>query len=145
MFTILKLIKSFDLFGEQVPGFNLNGKTKIQTFGGAMISMIIFALTLTFSLLKFDHLINRKNPSIIMTKDALDESTKLKIENNNHMMAFAIEDYWTLTPLYDPSFIRFYGLRYNKQDRKWSENFFHLKPCTDEEFSKFYDYENKKT
>ena len=67
MFTILKLIKSFDLFGEQVPGFNLNGKTKIQTFGGAMISMIIFALTLTFSLLKFEQLINRKNPSIIMT------------------------------------------------------------------------------
>ena len=44
--------------------FNLKGKNTIQTFEGAIISMILFALTLSFSLEKFEELINRKNPAI---------------------------------------------------------------------------------
>ena len=67
MFTVFKFIKRFDLFGKQVPTFSLNGKTKIQTYEGAVISIIIFALTLIFSLMKFDKLINRRNPTINIT------------------------------------------------------------------------------
>ena len=67
MFTVFKLIKRFDLFGKPIPTFNLNGKTKIQTFEGAVISIIIFTLTLTFSLMKFEQLINRKNLTINIT------------------------------------------------------------------------------
>ena len=64
---MLKFVKKFDLFGKQVPMFNLKGKNIIQTFEGAIISMVIFALTLSFSLLKFEHLINRRNPTINIT------------------------------------------------------------------------------
>ena len=61
------------------------------------------------------------------------------------MMAFAVEDSETLKPSYDPDFLRFYGRLSILKSGDWTEKFYHLKPCTDEEYSKFYDYENKNT
>ena len=61
------------------------------------------------------------------------------------MMAFALEDFQTLSPLYDPDFLRLYGVRQGKQDGVWIEKYFPLKPCQDAEFSNFYDYDNKET
>ena len=61
------------------------------------------------------------------------------------MMAFAIEDFTTLAPIYDPSFLRFYTIKSSMKDGVWTDIFYDLDPCTDEEFLKFYDYENKQT
>ena len=61
------------------------------------------------------------------------------------MMAFALEDGWSLNPLYDPSFIRFYAIRSKMQDGVWMDKIYNLKQCTEEEFSKFYEYENRQT
>ena len=125
--------------------FNLKGKNMIRTFEGAIISLVIFALTLSFSLLKFEQLINRKNPSINIKQSALDELAKLKIENDNHMMAFALEDFWSLTPIYDPNWLRLYAVRLTMLDGVWTEEYYPMQPCSASEFSKFYDYENRLT
>ena len=70
----------------------------------------------------------------------------MKIVNDNHMMAFVIEDFATSTAIYDPNFLKFYALKSIKlEDGVWTDFYYDLNPCTDEEFSKFYDYENKQT
>ena len=61
------------------------------------------------------------------------------------MMAFALEDFWTLTPMYDPNWLRLYAVRVTLQDGIWAEKYYPMQPCSDAEFSKFYDYENKLT
>ena len=52
------------MFGSQVPKINVRGQTKIKTSTGACLSIIIGTLTISFGLVKLEHLVTRKNPLI---------------------------------------------------------------------------------
>ena len=58
-------IHRLDIFGESVPAFNIDGEAEIKTSMGAVSSILIFMLTFTFGLIKFQNLLNRKNPSVV--------------------------------------------------------------------------------
>ena len=55
--TVCKFLKNVDIFGEPVPSFKISGKGSIKTFTGALISMTIIFLTITFGLIKLQHLL----------------------------------------------------------------------------------------
>ena len=42
-----------DIFGADVPTFNIKGQAKVKTACGACISMLIFILTLLFALINY--------------------------------------------------------------------------------------------
>ena len=52
MSTVTKTFHLFDTFGEAAPSLNLGGRKKITTCAGASASIIVFALTLCFGILK---------------------------------------------------------------------------------------------
>ena len=47
-----QFVKNLDMFGAQVPTFNIRGKDVVKTSAGACASIIISVLTLIYALLK---------------------------------------------------------------------------------------------
>ena len=54
---------------------------------------MIFIVVILFSLLKLQHLIERKNPLITMNKTELDSSVTYPLNQDDFMMAFFAENY----------------------------------------------------
>lgn len=77
------------MFGAKIQTFNMRGRTKINTSCGACVSIMIFILTLIFALVKLEHLVERKNPSVTTNLSALEAGTRFNTNSNEFMMAFA--------------------------------------------------------
>ena len=58
-------LKKLDLFGASVPSFRLNKKDKVHSCVGGCLTLMLFSITLLFALVKFEHLMLHKNPSIV--------------------------------------------------------------------------------
>ena len=83
-------LKKFDIFGRDIPSFNINGKNTIQTIPGVIVSILIGLLTLSFGTLKFEHLVRRKQPFINETSSPLIKGTSQKLSDESIMMAFSL-------------------------------------------------------
>ena len=106
-----------DLFSEPVPTFNIAGKTSVQTRLGIFCSLLIFILTFAFSLLKLQHLIERKNPDLTTNTEPLEGGEKFFLESDEFMMAVSLIDA-KFTPLqYDPNYFKLHTFV-----STWSEN-----------------------
>ena len=86
---MFNFIKSVDLFGAQVPNFNIGGRYLIKTWTGSLFSIVIMLLRFIFGLLKLDHLAQRKNPTVITSEEVLDEGSTYDITQDEFMVAFA--------------------------------------------------------
>ena len=51
-----RVFTDIDAFGQQVPGLNLQGETRINTSIGGALSCLIYLLTLSYAAIKFVHL-----------------------------------------------------------------------------------------
>ena len=76
--------------------------------------MIIAILSLSFAVLKLENLLYHKNPSINITSERLEEGTNQVLDENNLMMAFALEDLWTHAPLDDHRFFRWFAVYWKR-------------------------------
>ena len=63
-FQLFGFLNGLDMFGAPVPGLNVQGKAVINTSLGTLISIVVFLLTLLFSLFKLQHMLMKKNPSV---------------------------------------------------------------------------------
>ena len=52
------------MFGVEALGLNMKGQAKVRTFVGSFLSLSVLTLTMLFALLKLQHLIERKNPTL---------------------------------------------------------------------------------
>ncbi len=46
-------LQSIDLFGREVPAFNLKGETHVNTTVGGLVSVLILITTLLYTVIKF--------------------------------------------------------------------------------------------
>ena len=138
-------LKEFDIFGRDIPSFNINGKNTIQTIPGVIVSIVIGLLTLSFGILKFEHLVRRKQPLITETSSPLIKGTSQKLSDENIMMAFALETFYTSVPLDDPRYIRWYTIEWTAKEGIWTSSYKLLDKCTEADFEKFYQAENEAT
>ena len=63
-FKVPSLVESFDIFPQDVPAFNIRGRTKVPSFTGAIFSFIIFNILLLYGAIKMTQLAARSNPNI---------------------------------------------------------------------------------
>ena len=138
-------LKKFDIFGRDIPSFNINGKNTIQTIPGTIVSILIGLLTLSFGILKFEHLVRRKQPFINETSSPLIKGTSQKLSDENIMMAFSLENFYTSAPLDDPRYIRWYTIDWTLKEGIWTSSYNLLNKCTEADFEKFYQAENEAT
>ena len=88
--TFMNLLKRLDLFSESLPSFTLQGERNVRTVSGSLCSILILALTFIFGLLKFEHLLERKNPTIVSNEEELDPDEILDTSSEEFMIAFSI-------------------------------------------------------
>ena len=58
------MVESLDMFTQDLPGFNIKGRTKVASVCGAVMSLAIIVIMLLYATLKFIHLMSRVNPTI---------------------------------------------------------------------------------
>ena len=55
-------LENLDIFGKNLPTFNIKGKLGVYTALGGFISLVIFVITLAYGTDKFITLVERRNP-----------------------------------------------------------------------------------
>ena len=68
--------------------------------------MTIALLTITFGLVKLQHLLQRKDPIIISNENPLEVGQKYELAQEEFMTAYAAENYDTGKGISDPRYIR---------------------------------------
>ena len=61
----MKQLLHFDLLSTPLPTFNIKGKEDIRTYTGSIVSILIISAVFLFASLKLEHLLSRKNPSVV--------------------------------------------------------------------------------
>ena len=54
--SFLNFFRQFDSFSYDVPGFNINGKKKMDTVFGSTLTLIVIVVVLIYSIAKSTHL-----------------------------------------------------------------------------------------
>ncbi len=55
-------LKSASIFGVKVPSFNVNGKHKVHTFLGGILTFFVISVAILFGSYKMIKLVNQLNP-----------------------------------------------------------------------------------
>ena len=63
-----------DMFQAGIPHFTLNGKEHVQTVVGGVFSFSVLYITFLFAVMKLQHMIIKKNPTINFSVDEEDYS-----------------------------------------------------------------------
>ena len=76
-----EVLFQLDMFKQEVPQLNLQGKEKLSGWFGTLISLIVIGLMIVYLPIKLDILLQRNNPSISKSEviAALDGSDKLNL------------------------------------------------------------------
>ena len=84
----------------------------MKTWTGVFVSIAISAITLLFGLVKLEHLIERKSPTISTSMSLLEEGTVYETDSSDFMLAVSLENFDTNEALSDPRYIRWYATIY---------------------------------
>ena len=134
------------MFSKPVQAFNLGGKNEVQTWSGTVCSLCIYVLTFAFGLLKLQHLIEYKNPTLMSSTELLETSEETySLDSDEFMMAFALQKYGGEILRYDPRYVRWIIRTWEREDDESTFTFYPLHQCSDEEVSNFYRPESAVT
>ena len=85
-------LKSASIFGVNVPSFNVNGKYKIDTFLGGVLTFLVIVVVALFGSYKMIKLVNQLNPqfSTILMENNFSLTDRLYLNENNFKIAISI-------------------------------------------------------
>ena len=92
---IFNVLRGIDLFGEQVPSFNIKGENFVNTVVGGMLTGVIYLIVLAFAGLKMIQLVNKNNPvmSEVERKDHYGPLDQVFYNDIDFRMAFSVEGF----------------------------------------------------
>ena len=102
------MLRSIDIFGEPLPTFNLKGKTHVFTATGGIFTIILAIVFLGYTLVKFEHLIEYKNPDVteFLEKNFYDYQTRIDLNEIGFKFAFTLEGYLDKKIKDDPKYVK---------------------------------------
>ena len=102
-------LERIDLFGADLPVFNLKGKTQVLTKTGGCLSLMVILLWMVYGVIKFSQMMSKHNPFIseIKEKNFFDYNTRLDLNEINFKMAFSIEGYLDKEVKNDPRYVKY--------------------------------------
>ena len=85
------------MFAADLPKFNMRGEESVKTNIGGCCSIIIVFVSLMYATHKFNHLLTKHNPQVLVhdVLDAFDVDDRFETSETDFMLAVAIEDYNT--------------------------------------------------
>mmetsp|Transcript_27802 Transcript_27802/g.34542 ORF Transcript_27802/g.34542 Transcript_27802/m.34542 type:complete len:192 (-) Transcript_27802:347-922(-) len=135
----VSFLHKVDIFGASVPSFNIRGKDTIKTYLGGFLSLTILYIIFIFAVMKFQHLMIRKNPLIteFVDKNGIELGEKFDLGDSNFMVAVGMES-WTRGMRDDPKFVHWVATVYTVTDNVSKSEYYPMHPCTDEDYSRFF-------
>ena len=86
----------FDMYAAPVPGFNIAGKTGEGTLLGSLCSLALIIIMTLYGLIKFDHLVSKRDPTITSVEEKQefdDEFNPVNLRDDTNMrFAFSVLD-----------------------------------------------------
>ena len=103
-------LQGIDMFGREVPSFNLRGETHINTKVGGLVSVVILITTLMYTAIKLELLYSRKDPTISESEivNWYAQEDKVNLDAINFKFAFSIEGFVDRKNKNDPRYLRQY-------------------------------------
>ena len=107
-------IRSLDSFAKEVPAFNINGQSQVQTLVGGCLTLLIMIITFSYATSKMINLALKKDPFINLSEeqDFYDASKGINLNQANFRFAigaFGIHDGSRNDPRYVKWIARLYG------------------------------------
>ena len=84
-----------DLFGVDLPTFNIKGESKVATVTGGLLSFFVGVVFFIYGSLKLSHLMDKYNPNISEVKEQnfYNSDTRLNLHDIGFRFAFSVEGY----------------------------------------------------
>ena len=129
-----------DIFGKQLPSFNLKGNEIVKTNFGAALTLFLGGIVLLYAVVKFIQLESRENPNITeyMETFITDSESPANLNSLNGRIAFSFEGYRDKNIKDDPRFVKWIFRIYGRKDGKEYEHLLPYHKCTQEEYDSFY-------
>ena len=133
------LLGKLDMFGSDLPTFNLGGQEKITTYPGGVLSLLITVVMMSYAFMKFNHLIDKHNPNISLLNEVgiYDSSEVLTFEDINFRVAFSMVNYFSRATLDDPRYLKYIARLVGKENGIWYERMLETHKCTEEDWALF--------
>ena len=92
--TTGEAFKKIDIFGSQLPSFNLKGNERVNSIVGGFFTLMLILIISTYATIKFSNLITKPGP-IINSYDNENSMAGVTVNLNekNYRMAFTVESY----------------------------------------------------
>ena len=142
---IQKVLSNLDIFGKEMPHFNLEGEGKVNTAVGGFLSGCILALAFAYASIKLIHLWNKDNPIVseISLPDHFDSFDKFNMKEINKPVAFAVEGYFDNLGRYDTRYVKTMVRLYSIKDGLRTSRDVSYHKCKDEDMTLFYPIQPK--
>ena len=103
------MLKRVDLFGAQIPGFNLKGETQILTKTGGCLSVLLVLVWAIYGIIKFSEMVGKQNPFISETNEPnfYDYKTHINLNDIGFKLAFSVESYFDAEMKADPRYVKY--------------------------------------
>ena len=110
-------IRSLDSFAKEVPAFNIQGQSKVQTLVGGCFTLLIMIITFSYATGKMIDLSQKKDPLVTQSveKDIYDPSKGLYLNQANFRFAIGATNY-DYEARNDPRYIKWLARLYMWED-----------------------------
>ena len=133
------VLRSFDIFGQQLPTFNLKGQSTVHTMAGGVITFFILVVTLVYASIKMVQLFDRHNPTVsqVLDKNVFDYNEKINLNEIGYRVAFSVEGYHSREMKDDPRYVKYLVRIFGKKEGVEYEKFIPYDKCTEEDWAEF--------
>ena len=133
------MLERIDIFGQELPAFNLKGTSTVHTMTGGIFTFIVVIITLTYGSMKLLHLVNRHNPNVSEATqlDFYNFEEVLSLKEIDFKFAFSVEGYHDREVKDDPRYVKYLVRTYGRKDGKEMENILPYHKCTEEDWDTF--------
>ena len=129
-------VRNLDIFGKDVPAFNINGEAEVKTLLGGILTCIVFVLTFSYATSTMIDLTMKKDVVITQSveSDFYSASNGLNLNQAKFRFAIAAGDFYN-EPRNDPRYIKWIARMDSWRDGVQTEIVLNTHTCTDEDYS----------
>ena len=118
-----------------LPAFNLRGRHSVSSLTGGIMSVVIVAVIIFYTSVKFVHLTSRHNPSTSSMRQSYfyDSEKQVDLVQEGLRVAFGVEGYLDGETKDDPRFVKYLVRIFGKRNGTEYEHKLDYHTCSSEE------------
>ena len=133
-------LQDMDIFGKEVPGFNIKGMHHLGTAMGGLVTAILLTISLIYAMIKTLHLVNAANPvmSALTIPGYYSSMDRFYLNEAKFRMAFSVEGYLDGENKNDPRYVKWFTRIIARKNGEEYEKLLPHYKCTEKDYQQFY-------